>query len=475
VKPARTDGLIQVIVSDRFDQALVVSPDPVSAARAGSTRWLRPIAWMLHAFACALGLIGLAALYRTSPLSWSADDAVRGRAAIFGMFALFFVQGLVRCLPFLERTTSLSGGDDWLAYEAGAREIILNGVLMTYGRPVGQGGPYFYYPLYSYFLAAIHKLVSEDLSGVVFMQFILLAATNAVMYGMARRLFGSRVAVWTLLVLTVQQQLDFVRYYTITLLAENLYFFASAVTVGLLVQLAYDGRRRTAIASALMGGIAALTRPTMMLFYIPAVAFVALADYRTRRTAGGALASATLYAFLWLLAVSPATIRNYVVSGEAVLITKGQATTFVEYNLPEVPGNEKYKAMWTGTMSSSAYVLLTIFREHPREYLSKAFMKVMFSFGMTHWMGQRVHLELIAPSVAYGLVLLFVGGARRWQTWPVHLFIVTHVLTMTLSMPGMYGYRLILPSYVFLDMFAALFIVAAYEWSSRAKTVVQAA
>jgi hypothetical protein len=118
-------------------------------------------------------------------------------------------------------------------------------------------------------------------------------------------------------------------------------------------------------------------------------------------------------------------------------------------------------------------VLLTILRDHPRAFLSELFTKIMFSLGMTHWMGQRVHLELVAPSLAYALVLLFDRRARRWQTWPLHLFVMTHVLSMTLSMPGKYGYRLILPSYLFLDLFAALLVATLTERAVRTRTALQ--
>jgi hypothetical protein len=211
--------------------------------------------------------------------------------------------------------------------------------------------------------------------------------------------------------------------------------------------------------------LSSLARPSMMLFLVPAAAVAALAVYRGRRRGAPALASAIVFAVCWMAAVAPATIRNYVVGGKPVLITYGQATTFVERNLPSTPDAAKYEQMWKGTMASSAYVLFRIFMEHPADSVHSVLTKAIFSLGAVQVMGQRVHPELMLPSAAYLLLVLASPAARRLEAWPMHLFVATHVIVLSLSLPGLYGYRLILPSYLFLDVGVAA--VAMHWWPFR--------
>jgi len=66
--------------------------------------------------------------------------------------------------------TLLGGGQDWLTHESFARDILLNGPLMTLGKPLGEGRTFYAQPFYPYALAAMHWLTGEDQFGVVVVQ-----------------------------------------------------------------------------------------------------------------------------------------------------------------------------------------------------------------------------------------------------------------------------------------------------------------
>jgi len=462
-KPANIGGVVEVSMLDPSGDVVPVTPFPVSAARRMAGRLLIYPAWALHGVVVALTLVALTILYRIRPLTWrSSDDAV-DLPVYLALFAMFSVQGVIRSVPFVGRTWRLTGGDDWLAYEAAARDVATNSILMTFGKPIGAGAPYFYYPLYSYFIALVHKLISEDLSGVIFVQFLILAVTAIIVHRTAKMLFGRTVALWALVVLVMQMQLDFVRYYTVTLLSENLYVLPVALTVYSLVWFAQTRSLAAAIVGGLSGGAAALVRPQMMMFLLPSVALVTILARRPGARAMETLRLTFIYAAAVLAVVLLATIRNYVVSGRLVLLTTGQEWTLVEYNLPSTPDAAKYARAWTGTMTSAAWILWRIFVEHPAEYLNTVFTKVMFSLGLLQWMGQRAHPELVLPSAGYLLAVIFIPQARRLAAWPAHLFVVTHLAGLTLTMPGSYGYRLLLPNYLFFSIFAAAFGVRALD------------
>ena len=82
----------------------------------------------------------------------------------------------------------------------------------------------------SYFVAGVHWLTGDSLAGVILINFLCLALATVLVYGIARRLTGERAALVAVAWLLLLEQMDFVRYYTVTLLSENLFFLLVALT-----------------------------------------------------------------------------------------------------------------------------------------------------------------------------------------------------------------------------------------------------
>src|SRR5206468_8288544 len=93
-------------------------------------------------------------------------------------------------------------------------------------------------------------------------------------------------------------------------------------------------------------------------------------------------------------------------------------------------------------------------------------IKAGFSLGWLQLMGARAHPELVAASAGYLMALLLLPSARSFATWPIHAFVVSHLAAMVLRMPSLYGYRLILPLYVFFPIFAAAVLAEAMHRSA---------
>ena len=70
----------------------------------------------------------------------------------------------------------------------------------------------------------------------------------------------------------------------------------------------------------------------------------------------------------------------------------------------------------------------------------------------------------LAITALYALTLMFSARMRNPEFWPVHVFVATHWASMALTSPWNYGYRLILPPFVFTT---ALSMAAA--WPSGEK------
>jgi hypothetical protein len=458
LKPANVEGVLSLHERAGTDlgrpfQSVATSPQP-------GWRWSTlpvwfALAWMAHvaAAAAALWWLGPAVVRRlrwiaTLP-SWSQriDDL-----AAPTVITLFVLQGIWQGARLVGHVWTLTGGDDWSGFENNARDIVLNGLMMTEGAIVGRGQPFFYYPGYPYFVAAVHAISGESLATPIFANFALLGAATAVVHRLARLLLGVRPALFALAWVIVLEQIAFARHYTVTLLSENLFVPATAITVTALSRWFLRDDWKSLAVAGIAGGVSALTRPSMMLFLPLAMLVMCLA--RVRVAPARALLAPVIFATLWLAAVAPATIRNYLMSERVVLIASGgHARSFIEYNMP--PENQQwYEDMFDGSFASAAVVLAQMLIDQPVPFLTAVAKKVGFSLGMVHWQGGRVHPELVLTSALYLLAIIVVPAARSIAAAPIHLFVFTHLATLTLTIPWNYGYRMILPMYPLMAVLA---------------------
>ena len=424
--------------------------------------------WFLHVV--ALGLVawtfwpGIGARFRT------------GLPIAPIVVGILLAQGVWKSQHLVDHVWTMSGGDDWLNYEMSGRDVVLNGLIMSQGGVVGRGQPFSLYPGYAYFIAFAHWLTGESLAGVVLLNFVLLALATLVAYRLALHLVGPIGALGGLVWLVLLEQADFVRYYTVTLFSENLYYVLAATTVLFLVKHHQHGRTRHLIVAAIAGALASWTRPSMMLLLPPAALTIVVVHWRSAG-ARKSLVDALLFGTVWMAALMPITIRNYIMSGRAVLLTAGQGASFVAYNMPV--DDKTYFAGFDGTLFNSATILIRMFIDHPIISIRNYATKAGFSLGMVHWMGSgTIHPELIATSLLYFASIFVIRGMRTLASLPLHFFVITHVATLMLTMPSNYGYRMILPAFVFMALGAgavlfgpAIRLVAA-RWPALDRAIV---
>jgi dolichyl-phosphate-mannose-protein mannosyltransferase len=449
LKPADVDGLIDVQAIETDGSAglpasLALTPWPADRRRSDL---LLPFARALDAI--LLLLFAVTSAYGGRQL-WRSGAAAGADWLTLALCALFGVQGWRQAIPFAGRVRPLMAGDDWWGFEACARDILHHGPLMTLGRPIGQADPYFYHPLYSYFLAAVHGVSGESFFGPVFVQFLILAVVAAIMWSFAQELFGTLPACAGVAALVLLFELDFVRYYTVTLLSENIYVLTVPMAVLPFSRWMRTGARADLVRMGIWGGVSTVTRPPMLLYLFPALALIVLVSTRRARRLGAALAPAAITATTWIAVVALTALRNIVVAHRWVLVSDVQSSSVLTYNIPASVSAAEYGARWRGTFGSAFYVISQMAWEHPRAMLGVALTKIGFSLGMIHWAGgYRPHPELIAITALYLTMCLVSASMRSRPLWPVHLFVVVHVASMLLTMPWNYGYRMILPPFVF--------------------------
>ena len=85
------------------------------------------------------------------------------------------LQGLWKSRHLVDHVFTLTGGDDWLAFEMNARDILFNGWLLPRGDAAGQGRSLFRVSRLRYFVAGVHWLTGDSLAGVILINFVCLA------------------------------------------------------------------------------------------------------------------------------------------------------------------------------------------------------------------------------------------------------------------------------------------------------------
>jgi hypothetical protein len=381
-----------------------------------------------------------------SPAAW-------WRAALGLLPLAFLAYGLLLEAPIAGRATILSGLDDWLIYESSARDILLNGLLMDAGQ--GHAAPFYGQPLYPYALALAHKLTGESLFGPIALQF---AALGAVVTGtavLARRCFGGLldglVAAAALLVLLQLEPEHFK--IARQLFNENLYMPLVMASLVVLVGLARRDRPPQFWKLLLAGGLLGLTAISRSQFLL-CVPFALLVLWLAwRRLSGGwtGLLAAALVGIGLVVAIVPVTARNWIVSEQFVPISSSGGASLLEFHRPP-PGLIDQQALQNDPLYNALHLdlptrtVVAFARSDPRGYVATLLPLAAHSVGLPGRNDPGVYWPLLATTLLY-LGSFALGRTRRLHVWPVHAFVGTHLLILTLFEADTYGYRLVMPMY----------------------------
>jgi hypothetical protein len=478
----------------------LVTPDTRPAAVARDP-WLRPLATALDA-----ALVGLLALAFAAHAwrAWissrilSADSSVTAGAhrslkpetqssERFLLAAYLVVAAgweLLGHIHLFGRAVILSGGNDWLAYEGFARDLIINGPLLTEGRALGQGLPFYYQPLYIYWVALTHLVLGESLFAPLFMNTVLGIGAGIGLYALTRELFGRGAAVVALLLFEAYRQTVFAPTAGL-LLSENLLFPLLPVFLLLLVRLAKSGRLATAAAAGFVLGLGGLARTTPLALLPPALLILLLAWRRIgvgRFGYGGTLlnlgwlpiaARLAVFVVVIFLTLGVATTRNYVVSGRFVPITSSAGANLWETHRPSakvdlsrIDRDPVYESLG---LDRTTREVVEFIRQDPAGYIGTLIPMFLYAVGVVGAVtgGWQVHPGLFGLWIGYLLVTALLPRARALPTWFLHAFILSHLAQMTIFFSHQYGFRLILPMYVAMVPIAAVGVAAVAERVGR--------
>jgi hypothetical protein len=445
-----------------FETTQVLTVEPVSAGALARDRFVRVVAVTVDLLVLAGialgGLVGVRQHVRELRGARTVTLASLERPLLAGLLLAVLAYALVTTADLAGQTVILEGGQDWLTYESYARDILLNGPLMTLGEPIGKGKPFFFQPFYPYYLAGLHWLTGEGLWGPIVLQVFGIGVAGVLTYYLAKRLFGVAAGVAALAIFLVLglSQLDWIAR---KLLSENLYFIVLPAAMLLVVRAIDERRLRDVVWAGLLLGVASITRAPTLLFVPGAALIVAIAW----RRAGLPLRQAAL-AFVMLglvtgLVAGLVPVRNYIVSGRPALVASNGGATLLLAHQPtdkvQLRGVDRDPLYNWLKLDRATREVVEFARQDPVGYLWTLVPLGLYSVGVSGAVDGMPALapDVLAITALYVLAVLLLPPTRSLRTWPLHLFIVIHLAIMMTFLPYVYGYRQVLPMQLLMLVF----------------------
>lgn len=432
--------------------------EPVSATALARDRYL---AWL----AVALDGIVLVGVIGWSLFAVRQRRSQLERPLLAALLLAVLAYALISTADLAGKAIILEGGQDWLTYESYARDILLNGPLMTLGEPLGKGKPFFFQPFYPYYLSGLHWLAGEGLWGPIVLQLFGVGVAGVLVYYLGKRLFGppSGVGALALFLVLGMSQLDWIAR---KLLSENLYFVVLPAAV-LLVVRAIDERRISDVAWAgLLLGIASITRAPTLLFVPGAALCIALAWRRAGLPLKRVLLAFVLLGLMTGLVSALVPLRNYVVSGRPALVaTNGGATLLLAHQPTEkvrLSGVDRDPIYNWLKLDRPTREVVEFARQDPVGYLWTLAPLGLYSIGVSGAVEGFPPLapDVLAITALYVLAVVLLPAARTLRTWPLHLFVLLHLAIMMTFLPYVYGYRQVLPMQLLMLVFDGALLAA---------------
>ena len=429
-----------------------------------------------------LTLLGVATLALVAAYAIRALRARGGRwellerPALAAFLALIFLHAALPELDRVGKMELLGGGQDWLTHETLARDIILNGPLLTLGQPLGEGRPYYVQPFYPYALAAAHWLTGEDQFGPTVLQLFGLGVAGVLLYYLAKRLFGPPAAIATLVLFLGLRawQLDWVAR---KLLSENLYFVLVPAALLCLVSYVDRRRRRDLLLAGLFLGLATVTRNPTLLYLPLAGLLLYLALRRSGTPRGGAIRAAALPVAIAIGILALVPLRNLVVAGQPAVVAASGGVNLEKLHRPTPrvrmsEANRRWYAPYVEDIPTRE--VLEFIQQDPVGYAATYGPLVLYTLGYGAAIDEShivVWPDLVLLNALYLLAILLLRSARSLRAAFLHAFIGTHFLTMVVFAPYDYDNRLVLPMYLPIAVFAgaALATLAGLAWARLAE------
>jgi len=204
-----------------------------------------------------------------------------------------------------------------------------------YRDPLLQQRPYLRPPGYPYFLAAVYRVAGTSPYAPTIAQMMLGLASCLLGYLLARRWFGQGVGlVFALLMGTYWSFI----YYETKLHAAALLIFLAMALLNVLALWAERITIRRAMAAGVLVGLFALVRPTILPFAVIALLWGLWLARRQGQVRTSVLPT-IVYVAAIAMTIAPATVRNYLVARDFVLVSSNGGINLYIGNNPAARGH----------------------------------------------------------------------------------------------------------------------------------------
>ncbi|MCC6177258.1 MAG: glycosyltransferase family 39 protein [Chloroflexi bacterium] len=393
---------------------------------------------------------------------------------LLGVFVLVtLVQAMAPRLDRVDKMVLLGGGQDWLTHETLARDILLDGPLMTLGTPLGAGRPYYAQPFYPYALAGFHWLAGEDLFGVLTLQVFGLALAGVLLYFLAKRLFGVPAALATFALFLGLREWH-LTWVSERLLSESIYVVILPAMLLCLLRYLDERRPRDAVLAGLLLGLAIVTRaPTLLYLPLAALLLVRGPGSQGLRPARARLTAIGMVAGIVTLALSIAALvplRNAIVTGQPTLVAASGGANLLKHHRPTSSvrtgfAAERWYAPFVTDIPTREVIEFAL--QDPLGYAASYVPLTAYVLGYGAAIDESqvtVWPDLIGLNILYVLMLVLSRRARTVRAGLLHAFIAIHFLTMVVFTPYDYDNRLVLPMYLPIAVFAGAALAGATGW-----------
>lgn len=400
-------------------------------------------------------------------LAWLAWWALAAATAVHALSLIGVLEAFHFAWPWATRVMVLPGGSDSLTYETYARDILAHGPLMTMGDPVGHAGAFYYQPLYPYVMAALHGLVGETFFGLVFFQRLLVPVTLAITWLTIRRLFGTAIGRVGLITSALFLYLRVASW--AALAYGEIVFIPLVCAWGLLAAVAaVDASPRTSVAAGVAGGLATLSRSTLLLAWPVLVILISLAGPVRRMARAAAWMACALVAVTAL-----ATLRNAIAAHEFVPVTTSFGINFYMGNQPPPdlePSLTDPPRLRAAVHDPFTRRVIMFAVQAPARFAVNLWKKALFTLGFFGALmpGRSTARDLIVVWVlALGGVLVVAtltieSGCRGVPRAIPGALALCHFVAGVIVFP--FDVRLILPFYVLLLPYVAVCV----SWTAQA-------
>jgi hypothetical protein len=436
-----------------------VTPVPTTAAELSRSRFASHAIDFLGIVIVLLFAGAIVDAYRASADFFLREIWIsRDRVVLVALVAVMLLAGVEDAITARAATLPLITGDDPLVYEANARTILFNGLLMRHS--TGETSAYYHYPLYPYVLAPVHAVLGEDFGSVRFFNWMCLAATAILLWFLLRK-WLSPGSLSVALIMFGAFTYAYLRPYAHTAFTDNLYM-PMCVAAVLALAVAFERKRATWLAlTGVLTALGAATRPSLLI-HAPFVVLTVLLFWPGSIFRRGAGAAA--FAGGFAAALAPFTLRNWIVAHKLVpLVSSYVMLPFFLY----APGEVPKERMVFPTASSAIQAFFEIFARDPAHFAWVEIRKVLFTLGFTRIFGFATNPILLTIIPVAFLLAVYARRIPRPVLIAVVTFLASHMTAMVVASPWSYGYKTILPFHLMLAVGAAFLLPRYVEVAAR--------